>query len=59
MHESPRDLPVEAPLPTELCPYVVLETESALAPVGSRFQGWWVLAWQSKLPVLQSLGSGH
>lgn len=53
MHESPRDRPVEAPLPPELGPYLVLETESATAPSGSSFQGWWVLAWQSTLPVLQ------
>ncbi len=53
MDQAPRTAPVSAPLPPELRPYVVLHTEAAALPPGSRFGGHWVTAWRSRLPFVQ------
>lgn len=53
MDQAPLTEAVSAPLPDELRPYVVLHSENALLPNGSRFGGHWVSAWRCNLPFVQ------
>lgn len=60
MDEAIRTEPVSIPLPDEMRPYIVLHTEQANLPSGSRFGGHWVNAWRSRLPFVQiDCGRSH
>lgn len=51
---------VRVPVPDELRPYFVLETEPGSEPPCSRFGGWWASVWLSAIPCVQlGRGDGH